>query len=572
MQNSQKSYYENSDFACLAWLDLIPLFPIQKAPLMRRCISLLITLAALIFSNVTSAVVAVTTDPVGFTTTSLLGSSDTYVSIPFTRMPEFTGAIQSIAANDTINHRQTMTVSGTPGWTNNQFAGTQKYYALIGASVTKEGHTYAIKANGSNTVTVDTTQDNLDGIPVNTQLILIPNWTPATIFPASDAGISFTPTSSPGTYPGTFQTLIRVPADSYAGQPPTQYYQDEYYFYNGAWRRVSNPLDNINDRGNDALLPDSYFVVRNNNGAPTLPMTSLGSVLLKKLSVQLMTVASPGQDNPVSLVRPLDVALNATGLGSVFGSNDQLLLFNNAAIGMNKSPSATYVYNAQHWRLIGDATSADRGSDVIPTGTGFLIRKVGAGASVFWTNSFPLTAISAVSRKSHGGVPGSPFDIPLPLSGTPGIECRSPGQTPAGLGIDYQIIFTFPAAITINTAAGTQGATVTSGMGSVDSTSVNGTLVTVNLKSVSTSPPQRITVTLFGVNDGTNMNDVGVRVGFLPGDTSGNGLVNSTDISQVQAQSGKSVTSSNFRTDVTANGLINSTDISTAQSKSGTGL
>ena len=58
----------------------------------------------------------------------------------------------------------------------------------------------------------------------------------------------------------------------------------------------------------------------------------------------------------------------------------------------------------------------------------------------------------------------------------------------------------------------------------------------------------------------------------LPTDTNGNGLVNSTDISQTQAQSGQTVTDSNFRTDVNANGLINSTDVSIVQTQSGTGL
>lgn len=61
-------------------------------------------------------------------------------------------------------------------------------------------------------------------------------------------------------------------------------------------------------------------------------------------------------------------------------------------------------------------------------------------------------------------------------------------------------------------------------------------------------------------------------MGLLVGDINANGLVNSTDISQAQAQSGKAVTASNFRTDINANGLINSTDISAVQSKSGTGL
>ncbi len=126
-----------------------------------------------------------TTDPVGFTTATSLSNSDTLLSIPFTRPPEFTGAIQSVAGS-------VITVAGTPGWTTNQFvyaAGSQPktYYVLIGAggaSNPKEGHTYPVTANGSNTLTVNTTTDNLTGITANTQLILIPYWTPATIFPA----------------------------------------------------------------------------------------------------------------------------------------------------------------------------------------------------------------------------------------------------------------------------------------------------------------------------------------------------------------------------------------------------
>ena len=109
-----------------------------------------------------------------------------------------------------------------------------------------------------------------------------------------------------------------------------------------------------------------------------------------------------------------------------------------------------------------------------------------------------------------------------------------------------------------------------SGTGSVTTALSSGNQVFVNLTGVTNA--QRITLTLVGVNDGTTTGNVVIPMGVLLGDTSANRLVNSTDISQTQAQSGKPITSSNFRTDVTVNGLINSTDISTVQSKSGTGL
>src|SRR5262249_23765940 len=118
------------------------------------------------------------TDPVGFTATSCLARSDTYVSIPFTRPPEFIGTVQS--AGDNI-----LTINGVPGWSNNHFVYTtssqpKHYYVLIGNGGTtnpKEGHIYQITGNGSNTLLVDTTSDNLTGIVANTQVSVIPHWT-----------------------------------------------------------------------------------------------------------------------------------------------------------------------------------------------------------------------------------------------------------------------------------------------------------------------------------------------------------------------------------------------------------
>jgi hypothetical protein len=65
---------------------------------------------------------------------------------------------------------------------------------------------------------------------------------------------------------------------------------------------------------------------------------------------------------------------------------------------------------------------------------------------------------------------------------------------------------------------------------------------------------------------------VAARMDILVGDTTANGRVNSSDISQTQSQSGQAVTSANFREDVTVNGGINSSDIGLVQAQSGTAL
>jgi hypothetical protein len=168
-----------------------------------------------------------------------------------------------------------------------------------------------------------------------------------------------------------------------------------------------------------------------------------------------------------------------------------------------------------------------------------------------------FNAINAVSRKVHGTA--GAFDIGLPLAGAPGIECRSGGATD-----DYQMVITFGGPVTFASAQ------VTQGTGTAASTSTSGNQVFVNLTGVTDA--QTIQVTLLGVNDGTTTNNVSIPMSVLVGDTTANGVVNSSDIAQTQSQAGQPVTVSNFREDVTVTGLINSSDIALVQSKSGTGL
>jgi uncharacterized protein (TIGR02597 family) len=341
-----------------------------------------------------------TTQPVGFRSTAALANSDTLISVPLTRPAEFAGTVQS-AANNVI------TVAGTPGWTPSQFvyaAGSQPktYFVLIGSggsSNPKEGHTYTITSNGSNTLTVDTTLESVNGITANTAVIIIPYWTLATIFPESKMGVYFTATTSTSAY----KTQILVPDNEGNG---TNLPVTTYFFSNNVngstgnvgWRIVG---DNFADHGDDPLFTDSYFIVRNLNQAPTVTFRGFGRVLTTKLATPLGTLVTGYQDNAVSMVRPIGVTLNQTGLGPSDGSfvgttqanklKDQLMLFNNAQVRHNKRASAIYYYftgtGGPAWRIVNGGTT-DHGNDIIPPGSAILLRKfkTRTGATVFWTN------------------------------------------------------------------------------------------------------------------------------------------------------------------------------------------
>ena len=165
------------------------------------------------------------------------------------------------------------------------------------------------------------------------------------------------------------------------------------------------------------------------------------------------------------------------------------------------------------------------------------------------------TALSAVSRKTHDAA--GTFDVSLP-----GIECRR-GSGPNSN--NHQIIVTFANAITDT------GVTVNSADGFATATqTVSGGVATVDVSSVADA--QTITVTLKNVNDGIHLGDVMIPMSVLLGDTTGNGSVNSSDVSQVKAQSGQTPTNSNFRTDVNVNGSINASDVALVKSSSGTSL
>jgi fibronectin-binding autotransporter adhesin len=173
---------------------------------------------------------------------------------------------------------------------------------------------------------------------------------------------------------------------------------------------------------------------------------------------------------------------------------------------------------------------------------------------------------SATSLAIHGPNQPQPFAINLPLSGNPGIECRSSD----GVGGDgsHIIEFTFSNAISSVDGVSTTCGPVTG----IQLDSSNGALDVIFDGSACNG--QYVTVTLTGVHDayGQMLASASVTVGLLLGDTTGNGFVNSSDIAQTQSQSGQPLSASNFREDVNVNGQINSTDISVVQAQSGTAL
>lgn len=169
----------------------------------------------------------------------------------------------------------------------------------------------------------------------------------------------------------------------------------------------------------------------------------------------------------------------------------------------------------------------------------------------------PILVRTAVSRKTHGSA-GS-FDINLPLTGTPGVECRV-----GGVAGEHQIFVSFAAPVKMVDLAA-----VSSGTATLAGASFSGQVVRLDLRGVANA--QTVTVS-FVASDGVNTSMVAIPISFLAGDTTGNGAVNSSDLAQTKMRSGQVVSPLNFRQDVMANGAINASDVAAVKSRSGTAL
>lgn len=169
----------------------------------------------------------------------------------------------------------------------------------------------------------------------------------------------------------------------------------------------------------------------------------------------------------------------------------------------------------------------------------------------------PFDLVSAVSRKTHAAA--GTFDVNLPLTGTPGVECRSGG--PKG---NHTLVFTFKS----NLVSG--AATVTAGTGRVVGTPViSGNSMTINLTGVTDA--QTMTITLQNMKDVANqvLPDTPVSISFLLGDISANGKVDKSDYKEVNARKGRRVNASNFRDDINLSGVVDKPDIQSVRANNG---
>jgi photosystem II stability/assembly factor-like uncharacterized protein len=257
-------------------------------------------------------------------------------------------------------------------------------------------------------------------------------------------------------------------------------------------------------------------------------------------------------------------AISRTGDGAVDWSST---LFPNGIQGIDfPSPSAGYAVGFFGTIL----KSGDLGITWTPQASGtssdlfdvhFLSDQigiaVGAGGTLLRTTNGgepdDLALLAAASRKKH-------FDIDLPLTGAPGIECRD-GR--------LKVAFTFNHPIASVDE-------VTTSCGSVDQSLVDNSDPTTFLVILTDAQcnTEYVTLTLTGIHDdeGNSLSATTVTLGTLRGDINGDGFVNGHDTDALVAARGQETDETNFRADLNSDGRIDSSDAKLLRPAIGTHL
>ena len=317
------------------------------------------------------------TTPIGFVSLSALANSDTVISLPLARASVYVDNLSAVSSN-------VLTVAGTPGWSTNQFVkslpGQPDTFYVQFKTGTAAGRFYTVTANDATSLTVDWNGETAAAASGD-QFELVPYWTLVSLFPAADAGASFTETTDTNSH----QSEVRMLDQAFTGTNLP--IAASYFFYNGNWRATGQSATDSFD--STVIPPDTFFHLRNAAAASTL--TVLGSVTTGALSVPINARGGTSkQDNAIALRFAGTVTLaqsNLVGSGAFQASTstllrkDELHVFDNTVAGYNKTPVAIYYYYNGGWRRAGAAVTTNYGSDAVFTpGAGVVVRKAGTGA------------------------------------------------------------------------------------------------------------------------------------------------------------------------------------------------
>ncbi|MEO5915289.1 MAG: TIGR02597 family protein [Luteolibacter sp.] len=299
------------------------------------------------------------TTPVGYVSLGNNGGvpahTDMTLAIPLERSSEWAGTVASVSGN-------VITLTGTPGFTTNQWANaTTPFVAKLGSG-TKSGQISLITANAAGTLTVAfQNTDTLTGVVAGDTISIRKAWTIGNFFAGN-------------TLPDNIEfSLFDITAGT--DNAPTSV----YYYFAGTWYDASD--DSV--ATSVVLYPNEGFRLRNTTNGAISNLVVSGEVPTANSRIFIKGAAG-SQDTRFSFFSSVDEPIATSGLG--VADNDLLLSYSLTATGIDNAPGAVYYKFGPSWY------DASDDSDVTATlklkaGVGYVYRAAAATPTTTSSNT-----------------------------------------------------------------------------------------------------------------------------------------------------------------------------------------
>lgn len=261
---------------------------------------------------------AASSNPVAAMRMTVPANGDATFGFPLHRQNVFTGAIASVNSENNV-----VTLSGSPGWTVNQFVNTGPHYLRIDSGHL-EGASLTVVANDNDSLTVELDQvASISALADGDLISVIPYWTVGALIPAPPQGIEL------HIFDGDIAGINLANSRTLTS--------DNFDWY-----------DATGQLANDFIIhPEESIVIRNHNG-DDFEFILAGAVPMVKHMLALKTLApDTHQDQRVVYMSPVATTIGEASFNAQNG--DQLLSFSNSGSLFNKSAIEILTYYDGVW-------------------------------------------------------------------------------------------------------------------------------------------------------------------------------------------------------------------------------
>jgi len=322
---------------------------------------------------------------VGFLRFDCPAGSDTRVSVPFHPAPRWAGRLAS-DPSDLGGGLSRLSLASTPGFASGELT-DEPHYLYCREASDAEGRHFLVQAHGANHLDIVASPGELSGLASDSPVSVVAAWRLETLFPPESQS-TFHPSAGPLATQRGSELLLFDETTSGSNLAPAR----RFFVTGEAWIEAGSYAP----AGEVALVPGQAFLVRHPAGVSPTAFVASDHVYGGAVVHLVRVSAGKRQDTPLALLRPVPLALGGLDLDAVFEESastalgdrrDELLVYDNAAAGLNKGPSATYFRVGGEWVEDADGYPASDTVEIEPA-AGIVLRKAPGveDGALLWTN------------------------------------------------------------------------------------------------------------------------------------------------------------------------------------------